>query len=1756
MARIAIAATLLALLSAPSLAGWDPVSRTYSTAGYVSLKVDGKTPYSDATIFEDPTAWTWPASYGGVPAAMDPNADYCYSGANRISRTPNTRDFAFHARTLAVNGQFHQSSEYYFTMTNMHLLSGGQFVIWGSHSRFANCNFTVYADRTNPFKANVSVNVGGPKDGFVFADTTIRGDADAVMTLWGDRATQQFANFWWTGDGSDYRGTLRVEMSPNNVSNGVSCLYLGPVGFAGTVALGKGGRLRPYGTNEVRLARLATTDGGALYRSLKEPMIVVTEDIDRTSPLALRVALPDGHEEDVDVFRGPPAALHAATYRLEDADGNPLHYGWTPQVREEADGLATLFLHDSYEVTLVSNVNNAAGSPFLPENASFWSDGRVPHLAGEYVVSSSKYVYMPHNGTYVFPGRTLTLKGSATLNNTSPLVFTCADLRVVKGMLRAQACDFTINGAIDVQGPLHLQHYNGRTSAFAVMSTLKGAGDITIDSYISMYEHGSVGSIELGGINDAFTGRITVTSPTAQKDYGSVPSLTRSVTLSVSDARSLGGPRTSFTPDALQLEQMSVLKPLADMTLSAKNRGVRIVGCGRFNVPRGVTLAVANPITYAGELRKEGAGTLVLAAPSRFLDGSASACPRTGTNVLTLAEGTLRVDATNALSGVHLVIGGQSRLVVPVAPSDAALRTFGAVNLTEPDDAPLAVDTSAILPRVNVRFDTTGAASAPPARVWTNALFTVSAAAAARMEPLFELEKPYVGYATTLKRRTNANGSVTLCAVHEELPAYEVTPASAAKPIFSGSGVVTVPPYGCLRYVGWGQSAELGVRVVLASGSSYALPASWEGWSADASVTGASLLIREEDGLIVARLLKDEAAYARAGGELHYTGCEPNGRIRIRVDSSAYGAGSVVPDGDNEYSYTNRTVASDLTFFGNLRVRQRDPRTARAVWTFHPNRDTAKAVTNVTLTLDLGAAFSAGSLRSDGAVHKSGSTKQHVGKLEILDAAGWPQLVLEMPASNKTYAAQSESAGTATVRISVPAPTGGFRAGEDSQLVVDLSGPAAVKAEMPPLVTTVKGEDWLPTDLEPYVKAGSALDFSNLCGTGKPAGKYGRVVCAGDHFEFANLPGVPQRFWGVTMGGTSYTPAAWLGEVGFADLARRGYNATRVHDYESAIISTNDPTATSFNADKIRLFDQYVATAVSNGFYIVLELYGNHRTPTWRSIGENRDGNVSRDEVKSLLLTHEGMFSNQLAYVRAYLTRKNTVTGRSFIDEPAVLGVDFVNEHYLGVSRVQDVGAKAGDDLKKAWSRYVAARKAKEGAKYAAVTDAIPSNLDTTLAGRLYAQFLRETFDTYERRMHAFLRDELKFKGLRTNLNNGGPVSLTYSAARRQYTDMHFYQDHPNYLGNGTAPETFRHENANPVSYSNAGVPKVALVRQRGKPFVITEYNYCAPSRFRMAGGLLMGSVAALQGWSGLWLHAYGFTEKRARMSNFSYLNDPLMPAWSRAAAMLFARGDLPTLTNEYVTRLDPAALQSTDEDAHAGLTDSSAPLARAAWYARVSQAVTNALPAGVPTSGDWTASLAKTDAEVLNDLGLARAVADGSLPLAGGGHVAVDDLRGRIAVFTDRTCGGFAENGTITAGVFRAEIGNVPAAVWASSLDGRPLARSGHILVSHLTDVQDDGDTYLDDSMKTLLNWGNLPHLMRRGVARVTVPVAGLCRVYALASDGTRLAEVPVSRGSGGTCVFTCDTARDPDEATYLYEVVCRPGAIVRFRGPSKIGR
>jgi hypothetical protein len=161
-------------------------------------------------------------------------------------------------------------------------------------------------------------------------------------------------------------------------------------------------------------------------------------------------------------------------------------------------------------------------------------------------------------------------------------------------------------------------------------------------------------------------------------------------------------------------------------------------------------------------------------------------------------------------------------------------------------------------------------------------------------------------------------------------------------------------------------------------------------------------------------------------------------------------------------------------------------------------------------------------------------------------------------------------------------------------------------------------------------------------------------------------------------------------------------------------------------------------------------------------------------------------------------------------------------------------------------------------------------------------------------------------------------------------------------------------------------------------------------------------------------------------------------------------------------------------------------------------------------------------------------------------GEITLDGKNDLMVLDTVRTAGGYSrENGVISApkGGVQVEVKGADATVWVSSLDANPIGISRHLLVTHLTDLQNTGIQYRESERKTLLDWGRLPYLVRNGQANIRIRLqnAGRYRVWALSPGGRRLGVVAAT-GRGDQLSFTAKVAGEAGWGAVLLYEVARP--------------
>ena len=390
-------------------------------------------------------------------------------------------------------------------------------------------------------------------------------------------------------------------------------------------------------------------------------------------------------------------------------------------------------------------------SAFNATNTSYWSTGVIPDssFTGD-VYCSDRNLQWREWLHFSYPGMTL-----YTLGNIFAHVHSL-DLKAINILGNMGIYSYAGPTTTELKAPLVLNGHKvvigGRNGRTVVLSgEISGSGKLDI-RWDGAPERPF--GVDIKGTNTNFSGSVYVFSHDGSYDSEGAD---QAIRLEFHDARNLGGVYSDADSwKAFQVAGYSYVKCSGDITLSEPTRGLFVDRGARFYVPTGKTLEIDYQMTYGGEFMKLGPGDVVLgcAAPGFATNGVPAELPLAGTNVLTIAEGALRVAATNAVNGLAVKFADGTGLVVDPCPSDADLQTYGAINT-----------------RWSVPF--TGAAAGEaipvtflertfPEKAFSAAICTVSAAAAETIA--FDVPSRVQKRKCRVATRPNPDGSVTFVA--------------------------------------------------------------------------------------------------------------------------------------------------------------------------------------------------------------------------------------------------------------------------------------------------------------------------------------------------------------------------------------------------------------------------------------------------------------------------------------------------------------------------------------------------------------------------------------------------------------------------------------------------------------------------------------------------------------------------------------------------------------------------------------------------------------------------------------------------------------------------------------------------------------------------------------------------------------------------------------------------------------------------------
>lgn len=684
-------------------------------------------------------------------------------------------------------------------------------------------------------------------------------------------------------------------------------------------------------------------------------------------------------------------------------------------------------------------------------------------------------------------------------------------------------------------------------------------------------------------------------------------------------------------------------------------------------------------------------------------------------------------------------------------------------------------------------------------------------------------------------------------------------------------------------------------------------------------------------------------------------------------------------------------------------------------------------------------------------------------------------------------------------------------------------------------VVIAQNANWKPIRQEKDIVPGSVLDFSRHLDA--PAGKYGPVVVRNGHFEFRDRPGESVRFYGTNLVDTAqFLEPRWSERL--ADrMVKAGFNLVRIHHHDNGLSVRRNGSSTELNEKHLDRLNYLIACFKKRGIYVITDCYVSRRfTPE-----EEKEWGAGG--FKHLVFLRKSAMENWKRFTKNWLTAPNPYTGIPLKDDPVLIGVNLINEGYLGSRWEGSLGAlkeqRFAEWLKrKGWKANPLKREEQTAA------------------------YLMDAYDASYREMRDFLRKELGMKQPVSDQNHHSEWLLSFLRDEYDYIDNHYYFDHPQFPVEAWKLPA-RLENESSLKSASADLTWMFPTRIWGKPMAVTEFDYAKPNFYRAEGGVLPAAYAGLQDWSGLvqfaYSHGYGnIIYDQTTGGPFDLGSDVVKMLSHRIGVKLFLGKEI---------KPSPVILAAAFSGPE-GMNFSQVPsrdFRNLGLVARIGTAVLpdaasvrTKLPDGIHALLNTGYNFPKLEFKVpvvraqnfgsapFKDLMNRGILPDDSVDVSGkrfrsaGGQLELDSARQtfratapgiEVLILPEKLEG--------SSGLMRIQ-NRIGRGVFSlQSVDGKPLKESKRMLFLHLTDSQASLLKFDNSLMKQYSTWGKAPHLAARGEAevRLNLPADRSCTLYSCNTGGKRLARIPVRRNTEGEIVFDAHVFR-PEGQVFVYEL------------------
>jgi hypothetical protein len=674
-------------------------------------------------------------------------------------------------------------------------------------------------------------------------------------------------------------------------------------------------------------------------------------------------------------------------------------------------------------------------------------------------------------------------------------------------------------------------------------------------------------------------------------------------------------------------------------------------------------------------------------------------------------------------------------------------------------------------------------------------------------------------------------------------------------------------------------------------------------------------------------------------------------------------------------------------------------------------------------------------------------------------------------------------------------------------------------------------QGWVPFDppTDPFKE--SAIDLRFLNET--VAGENGFIAVLGVQFVHS-ATGKPVRFWAVNGPPESDSTSEDLRRTARL-LAKRGVNLVRVH---GAIF---DRTGEA-DAAKIRRAWDIVDAMKAEGIYTLFSIY----FPLWMRPAPGTPWLEGYDGSKhpfAAIFFNADFQAQYRSWWEALLTARHEQTGRRLVDDPAVMGLEMVNEDSfffwtfqkdrLPEAQWRILEKQFGDWLKAKYGSIEAAMARWPGT--ADPRDQLAEGRvgfrplwnifnERTLRDQDTARFLFETQTAFYRETERFLR-RLGFKGVITASNWATASPEVFGPLEKLSYSVGDFIDRHGYFSTGLKGENAAWSIRNGHSYVDRsalrfdgaapGAPKQfvhpVMDPNYGKPSMISETTFERPNRYRTEAVPLFAAYGALQGSDAIVHFALDggrwTVQPRFWMQPWTLMS-PVMAGQFPAAALIFRQSLVrpgEQLAEVRLNTNDLFSLKGTPFPQDASFDELRA----------------RDLPSGQVKPGQRIDPLIHFAGRTAVHFGAGESEANvvsleklidrsNQVVTSSTGELQLDYGKGLLTINAPKAqglCGPLDQAGRMELSDISIQSGLELGAIILVPLDGEPLARSSRMLLQVMSEEKTSGfETKAQDGgRKEIVNIGRDPWLIRElsGVVKFKRPDASRLEVTALDANG-----------------------------------------------------